>query len=68
MTWEENSSWDTKEIFLVEWYFIPTEKKISKYTSKSYYGYIFTTYLEETQGSVPFLAVLMKIHKPDGIQ
>lgn len=70
MTWEENSSWETKEIFSVESYFIPTEKKeIPKDPLKGHYGYIFTIYLGEIQGSVPFifLAVLMKIHKPDGI-
>lgn len=47
------------------------KKEIPNDTLKSHYGFIFTTFLGERwgRGSVPlFLAVLMKIHKPDGIQ
>lgn len=43
MIWEENSSWETKEIYLVEWHFILIE--IPKDTLKSHYEYTVTIYL-----------------------
>lgn len=63
---------ETENIFSeIMFYSYRKKKEIPNYTLKSHYGYIFTTFIGERwgRGSVPlFLAVLMKIHKPDGIQ